>query len=250
MNESCKFTAEQQATFNTNEELAELAADIRAELEGRWTQLSPVDHFFISQFGKAQRTFVAIQTLVRHSLIEDALCLLRILVENTINLKYGICSDPVEVVRRYSDWAMLDSIRRARANNWFKGTRLASTDRKELFLKTEGEIRRRYSKAEFESLKRSVFGISLEERAETAGLSNLYHASYRVLSRNVHAMDIAVMESTRSTIDMDQYNDLLVARVSHLLDIAQWCLGTLALWVNGQFQCSLDKELEQLRVRS
>jgi Family of unknown function (DUF5677) len=250
MNEAYSPTPEQEVTFKLNEELAKVAADIRAHLQGRWKQLNVVDHFFITQFGKAQRTFLAIHALLRDSLIEDALCLLRVLVENTINLKYGISSNPVEIVRRYWDWAMLDTVRRARASNWFRGTRLYSDERKEAFLTAEAEIQGRYSSDEFESLKRNVFGISLETRAKVAGLSLLYDASYRVLSRNVHAMDVAVMEITQSASSVEEYKELLRARTSHLLDIAQWCLGTLAIWVNGQFQCGFDDRLKELQARS
>lgn len=145
---------------------------------------------------------------------------------------------------------MLDSVRRARASNWFHGTSLHSEEQKEAFLKAEAEIRSRYSSEEFESLKRNVFGISLEKRAEVAGLSQLYDASYRVLSRNVHAMDVAVMEIARSTSAPDDYTELLQARTSHLLDMAQWCLGTLAIWVNGQFRCGFDDRLKELQARS
>src|SRR6266568_6124726 len=119
VNEAYTLTSKQAVTFKLNEELGGVAAEIRAKLQGRWKQLNVVDQFFITQFGKAQRTFLGIHTLLRDSLIEDALCLLRVLVENTINLKYGINSSPVEVVRRYWDWAILDSVRRARASNWF-----------------------------------------------------------------------------------------------------------------------------------
>lgn len=250
VNEAYTLTPEQAATFKLNEELAKVAAEIRVKLQGRWKQLNVLDHFFITQFSKAQRTFLAIHALLRDSLIEDALCLLRVLVENTINLKYGINSSPVEVVRRYWDWAMLDSVRRTRASNWFQGTSLYSEERKEAMLKAEAEIRGRYSGEEFESLKRNVFGISLEKRAEVADLSQLYDASYRVLSRNVHAMDVAVMEITRSASAPDEHKELLEARTSHLLEMAQWCLGTLAIWVNGQFRCGFDDRLGELQARS
>ncbi len=250
MNEAYTPTAEQEATFKVNEQLAAVAKEIRAHLEGRWKQLNVVDHFFITQFGKAQRTFLAIHSLLRQSLIEDALCLLRVLVENTINLKYGINSNPIEIVRRYLDWAMLDSIRRARAANWFEGTRLYSEEHKQAFLRAEIEIRSRYSAEDFESLKRNVFGLSLEKRAKVAELSELYDASYRVLSRNVHAMDIAVLEVSRSTLSAEEHADLLQERVSHLLNIAQWCLGTLAIWVNDQFRCGFDEHLEKLQAHS
>lgn len=246
MNEAYTLTSEQEVTFKLNQGLAYVAGDIRTHLEARWEQLNVVDHFFITQFGKAQRTFLAIHTLLRESLIEDALCLLRVLVENTINLKFGIKSNSVEVVRRYFDWAMLDSVRRARANNWFEGVLPDSNKRKEGFLKAETDIRSRYSAEDFESLKRNVFGLSLEKRAEVAELSELYDASYRVLSRNVHAMDIAVMEVSRSFISPDQLKELLQVRASHLLNIAQWCLGTLAIWVNGQYHCGFDDRLSQL----
>lgn len=250
VNEAYILTAQQEATFKVNDQLAAVASEIRVHLEGRWKQLNVVDRFFITQFGKAQRTFLAIHLLLRQSLIEDALCLLRVLVENTINLKYGIKSNPIQVVRRYWDWAMLDSIRRARAADWFEGTSLYSEERKEAFLKAEAEIRGRYSAEEFESLKRNVFGLSLEKRAEVAGLSELYNASYRVLSRNVHAMDVAVMEISRSTMSAEEYRDLLQTRFSHVMDISQWCLGTLAMWVNEQFQCGFDDRLEKLQAHS
>ena len=249
MNEKYTFTLQQEATLKVNQDLAALASEIRAQLEARWKQLNVVDKFFITQFGKAQRTFLAIHVLLRESLIEDALCLLRVLVENTINLKYGINTNPIEVVRRYWDWAMLDSIRRARAANWFVGTSLFSEKKKEAFLNAEAEIRGRYSANDFASLKRDVFGLSLEKRAGAAGLSDLYNASYRVLSRNIHAMDVAVMDITKSTVSPDEYAELMRARTSHLLDIAQWCLGTLAIWVNSQFQCGFDKSLKDLQAR-
>ncbi|HET7205495.1 MAG TPA: DUF5677 domain-containing protein [Terriglobales bacterium] len=137
MNEAYTLTPEQTATLKVNQELAKLSAEIRVELQNRWNQLTVVDQFFITQFGKAERTFLAIHRLIVDSLIEDALCLLRVLVENTINLKYGIKSEPVKVVRRYWDWAVLDSIRRARASNWFKGNSLYSEQRNEAFLKAE-----------------------------------------------------------------------------------------------------------------
>ena len=247
MNEGYRLTPEQEATFKVNEKVAQLVGEIRSYLEARWSTLNVVDQFFITQFGKAQRTFVAIHALVGQSLIEDALCLLRVLVENTINLKYGINSNPVEVVRRYWDWAMLDSVRRARASNWFEGTSLYSEEHKGAFVKAEAEIRSRYSPEEFESLKRNVFGLSLEKRAEVAGLTQLYDASYRVLSRNIHAMDLAVMKVSRATLPAEEYRELLEARASHLLDIAQWCLGTLAIWVNQQFRCSFDERLKELQ---
>jgi hypothetical protein len=250
INEAYTFTPKQLETLKLNEELAHTAAEMRATLEGRWKELSVVDQFFITQFAKAQRTFVAIHTLLRDCLIEDALCLLRVLVENTINLRYGIRSNPIEVVRRYFDWAMLDAVRRARANDWFRGTKLYSAKREENFLKTEARIRRSYSTEEFDSLKRNVLGISLEERAKVAGLTRLYNASYRVTSRNVHAMDIAVMEIARSTSGVDEFRELLEFRTSHVLDIAQWCLGTLAIWVNGQFGCGFDERLKHLHARS
>lgn len=250
MSESYTLTPDQDASFKLNQELACLAGDIRLQLEARWNQLNVVDQFYITQFCKAQRTFLAIHTLVRDSLIEDALCLLRVLVENTINLKYGIKTNSVEVVRRYFDWAMLDSVRRARANNWFEGILLDSEKRKEVFLKAEADIRKKYSAEEFESLKRNVFGLSLEQRAQAAELSELYHASYRVLSRNVHAMDIAVMEVTRSVISAEQHAELLRVRASHLLDLAQWCLGTLAIWVNGQYRCGFDSRISKLQAHA
>ncbi len=81
-------------------------------------------------------------------------------------------------------------------------------------------------------------------------MKQLYDASYRVLSRNVHAMDVAVMELTGSASAPEGHEELLEARTSHLLDIAQWCLGTLAIWVNGQFRCGFEDRLRELQARS
>jgi uncharacterized protein DUF5677 len=184
---------------------------------------------------------------LEQGLIEDALCLLGVLLENTINFGYCIKSDTVRCVRRYFDWAMLDSIRRARACDWFEGTSLYSEDRKEKFLKAEETIRSNYSAEEFESLKRNVFGISLEQRSDIAELRQLYDASYRVLSRNVHAMDVAVFEYTKLASTAQEYDELLESRASHVLDIAQWCLGTLANWINAQFNCGFETELAELQ---
>jgi hypothetical protein len=150
----------------------------------------------------------------------------------------------------YWDWATLDAVRRTRAANWFEVTPLYSEEHKQVFLEAEAEIRNRYSAEEFESLKRNMFGLSLEQRATIAGLSKLYDASYRVLSRNVHAMDVAVMKVTKSSSSSMEYEELLEARTSHVLDIAQWCLGTLAIWVNGQFRCGFDEQLKKLQARS
>jgi len=134
--------------------------------------------------------------------------------------------------------------------DWFEGTSLRSEERKTTFLKAEAEVRSRYSAEEFESLKRNVFGLSLEKRAEVAELSRLYDASYRVLSQNVHAMDVAVMDVSRATSSAGEHAEFLRVRASHLLDIAQWCLGTLAIWMNGQFRCGFDEPLEKLQGKS
>lgn len=72
MNEAYQLTREQEATFATNKRLAQTATRIREQLEEQWDGLSVVDQFFITQFAKAQRTFISIQTLVEQSLIEDA----------------------------------------------------------------------------------------------------------------------------------------------------------------------------------
>ena len=249
-NEEYALTQEQLANLSVNDELAKAAGEMRTQLSMRRNQLDVVDRFFVSQFGKAQRTFVAIHTLLRSSLIEDALCLLRVLVENTINLQYAIKSGPVEAVRRYWDWAMLDAIRRSRASDWFEGTGLWPNERKESFLRTEAEIKSRYRGEEFKKLKRDVFGIPLESRAKIAGLSQLYTNSYRVTSRNVHAMDLAVLGDLQSGLSVDEYNEFCQLRASHVLEIAQWCLGTLTIWVNGQFQCGFDDHLRELQERS
>lgn len=246
MSESYTLSESQEKMFRSNMELAAIASGIREVVGARWEQLSVLDQFFVSQFGKAQRTFVAIHTLLERGLIEDGLCLLRVLLENTINLGYCIRSDTLQAVGRYFDWAMLDSVRRARACNWFEGTSVYSEDRIAKFLKAEETIRARYTVEDFESLKRNVFGISLERRADIAELRQLYDASYRV-SRNVHAMDVAVFEFTRSSSTAEEYSELLEARASHLLDIAQWCLGTLANWMNSQFHCGLEDELQKLQ---
>jgi len=138
LNESYTLTEEQEAAYKIDGELLKLAAEIKAQLQGRSAELNATDQLLIGQFDKARRTVLAILTLVREGLRKMPLCLLRALVENTINLKYAIRSDPIKIARRYWDWATLDSVRRARASNWFHGTPLYSPEPEECFSGSRG----------------------------------------------------------------------------------------------------------------
>jgi hypothetical protein len=240
------FTGQQLHEFERSRCLEVVVADLLASLRGRWGSLNVIDHFVLTQFAKVARTFSAVHLLLREALFEDALVLLRVLLENTINMRYVIRTKTVEAVRRYLDWMMVDAVRRARACNWFEGTSLYSEQRKAEFLRVEEEIRARYSPEEFESLKRGPFGLSLEQRAAAAEMTDLYNASYRVLSRNVHGLDIAVMHATRETLETDELEDFLESRLDHVFMISQRCLGTLALWVDTQFECGFEKRLQEV----
>ena len=94
-------------------------------------------------------------------------------------------------------------------------------------------------------MKRSV-GISLESArsAELPSMSDLYNESYRVLSRNVHAVDIAVMEITVATLTLQ---DTSSCRLYWFLTFGNCpvCLGALSICRSG----STDNSIIQMQVR-
>ena len=92
---AAELSDSQRRQLRLNGAIARAAGRLLAKLDLRWPRLNAVDHVLIDLFRKCVRTFESIQILARSGAIEDGLCLLRILVENTINLNYAIKTDPV-----------------------------------------------------------------------------------------------------------------------------------------------------------
>lgn len=243
------LSADQNWQLGLNRRLSLIATELTEQLEARWDKLGPVDRFFLTLYNKIHRSFDTIQLLAEHGFIEDALCILRIMLESTINLTYAAKTDPLDALKRYWDWAMLEAVRRDRANNFHRGTSHYSEDRERSLLNAEREIRQRRTPEELESLKRGVFGISVEERARQAGMIDDYNQLYRLTSRNVHAMDIAEMRTARDySLDEGEFDQFVEMRVDVMLSFSRRELGKLTIWLDKVFSCGKSDVLAELNT--
>ena len=245
-----RLNATHEAQLELNSDLQTAAADIVNLLGKRWKTLNPAHHLYIQLFNKAYRTFRSIHILIREESIEDGLCLLRVLAETTINVAYAAKIGPAEAARSYWDWALLDAIRRRRdENRWKVGTVRTDEDVKRL-LEKEQEIKTRRSPEEIEAFKRKgVFGVSLEERARVGSLERIYRGSYRITSRNTHAIDVIEMPAILDILTEEDYQSFFDVRLDHLLSVSQVCLGMLAGTMNSSFKCGMDARLALLKER-
>lgn len=182
--------------------------------------------------------------------MEDALCLLRVLVETSINLWYAIKIGPKRAAIRYFDWSLLDAVRRRRDQGaWLGGIAKTPEDVKKL-LEQEAKLKKKYTPAEIEAFKRKgVFGESLEQRAKIADEERLYKGSYRITSRNSHAIDIIELRAMKDMLGEAEFAHFFNIRLDHVLSVSRYCLASHALWINAQFRCGLDERLKALQVR-
>ena len=245
-----QLTDGHKAQIALNDELDSLCTDLVANLEGRWEALNIVDQFLIELFNKTHRTFQSIHVLAKQGRVEDALCLLRVLVETTINLFFAIKRGPVEAFARYHDWAVLDSIKRRRVQGVWKGGITKTDEGVKLLQAAEEDIKKRRSPQEIEDFKKKgVYGVSLEERARVSGEQKLYDGSYRITSRNSHAIDVIELRRVKDKLGEQEFNEFFEIRLDHLLSVARYCLGSNAQWINAQFKCGLDDRLKSLNAR-
>jgi hypothetical protein len=242
-----QLTKAHESQLALNDELDTICGEIVANLDGRWETLNIVDQFLIELFIKSHRTFQSLHILARQARVEDALCLLRVLVETTINFGYAIKGGPVEAFKRYHDWAVIDSIKRRRVQGVWKGGITKTDEAVMLLQKIEAEIKTRRTDQEIEDFKRKgVYGVSLEERARVSGEEKLYDGSYRITSRNSHAIDVIEFRRLKDTLGEREFNEFFEIRLDHLLSVARYCLGSNAQWTDAQYGCGLGDRLKSL----
>jgi Family of unknown function (DUF5677) len=146
----------------------------------------------ISLFRKAVNTFEAIELLKRRRLIEESWVLLRVLLEAHVNLVYFWLHDPKDMVHRYLDASMLDKLKHLREVNFYEGTALAETIKRQHWENVEGVIKDRYTDSDFKALRKHGFtGLSFEQRAKATHMEKMYKFCYRIASRSVHTFDPA-----------------------------------------------------------
>jgi len=146
----------------------------------------------ISLFRKAVNTFEGVELLKRRRLIEESWVLLRVLLEAHVNLVYFWLHDPKDMVHRYLDASMLDKLKHLREVNFYDGTALAETIKREHWEKAERVIKDRYADADFKALRRHGFtGLPFDQRAKAVHMEKMYQYCYRVASRSVHTFDPA-----------------------------------------------------------
>ena len=189
----------------------------------------------ISLFRKAVNTFEGIELLKKRRLTEESWVLLRVLLEAHVNLVYFWLHDPKDMVLRYLDASMLDKLKHLREVNFYEGTALAETIKREQWEKAERVIQDRYTAADLKALRKHGFtGLSFEQRAKAVHMEKMYTFCYRIASRSVHTFDpaetpvFAVAYQGRR----DAKYDLLRSRREQLEANQNMLLGRLAYYLS------------------
>lgn len=194
-------------------------------------------------------TYRAIGVLYAESLPIQAQVLVRVLLEVRIDLEIFLrltAEDPQQAARRLIDAMMLEKVRQQRQSD-FRGHELVEgAPTPEALLALEKELVEQHGNAAAKAMRRHGFsGLSVEDRANELGLSDLYNVQYRNFSRNVHGTDY--MEHFRAqgmgaASRWDDYEDL---RDHVALSTAITCLWQMAFLVNNQFGYGLDEDLKE-----
>lgn len=213
-----------------NDRLLIASNKMAIELQKHEIAKTPQGRIVVALFKKAVNTFRGIQMLKADRLLEESFVLLRVLLESHINLIYFLKHhDATELTKRWSDAAMLEKLKYLREVGFFEGTALEKMIKRDDWEKKETEIQARYTKAEFQAIKKNGYsGLSVQARAEAVGLSSMYSNCYRITSRAVHTFDPAetgLMDYLKDTGDVEE---LLVSRREMLDSTQNLLLGRLA----------------------
>ena len=200
-------------------------------------------------FKKGFETHRAIAVLYAESLPIQAQVLVRVLVEVRIDLELFLlltAVDPLHAARRVTDAMMLEKVRQQRQSD-FRGHELVDgAPTPEVLLALEKKLVEQYGKTVAMAMRRHGFsGLSVEDRAKTLGLSDLYNVVYRNFSRNVHGTDYMehmLAQGMGPKGGRAEYEDL---RDHVALSTAITCLWQMACKVNNQFGYGLDEELKE-----
>ena len=145
----------------------------------------------VSLFGKARRTFRAIDLLKSKGFVEEGWALCRVLMEVTVNGLYFLKNDPAKMARRFVHAQIIESMKRARGADFFQGTRLAAHFDRGAMEREFARLTSEYTQDEMKAIKKFGFtGLPFEQRANDVALGDM-SIYYRLGSRNLHTFDPA-----------------------------------------------------------
>ena len=216
-----------------NSRLLEVSRKLEQKLRGHGLVKYPNGKLIHALFRKAVRTVQGIEALKKEHLIEEAWILTRVLLETHVNFFHFIRNDPAEMTRRYMDAAILEKLKHLREVDFYKGTPMESEIRNTDYVQAEADIKKRYSKPDFDALKRHGFsGQPFEARARSVGLVSMYTYCYRIASRSIHTFDPAetllhedylpkkmrqnLLKSRRMTLE--SFQNMLLGRFAYMID--------------------------------
>jgi Family of unknown function (DUF5677) len=142
---------------------------------------------------------------------------------------------------------MLEKHKQQIASNFAGANLVEGGIGREKFQEIESRIIERIGRDEAACLRRNGFsGVNIEQRAEHAGLSDLYHVVYQNFSRNVHTTDYAELLAARGSHVSNEWQSFEELRNEVALSTAITCSWQMATLLNGKFRCGCRSELEEL----
>ncbi|MBN1787566.1 MAG: hypothetical protein JW806_04145 [Sedimentisphaerales bacterium] len=183
---------------------------------------------------KATRLIEALCLLIEEDYIQEAQILARTLLETKFAFDYVVQNKKNydEVFQNFIDSLMLDKLKQIKVTNY---EICPDKDVKESYLKTEEDIKSRYSTENLKQLRRFGFtGRSIRDLADSTGNMRLYNLAYRFYSRNIHVADAneSLTQFLETKQDSEEYNEsqfkmicevICVAGQSVLQEINKWC---------------------------
>lgn len=243
-------------SFDLNDDLLREAVEMtsvgRLILEGLSERTAFV---LLGLYGKACKTFRAIQILCLFGLGEDANGLLRVLAETLVNMFYIDAEDKdlrEKRAQKFADhgaiWKQkyLDIVEKHRSF----GATLPQPERARLH-EIIAEIHERYSEKEYEEMSGSHNwnNLSAEAMANQVGLQSLYDISMRSSSESLHVRDLF------EHISYDEKKGFILRIVpgDKWLQGVLWISNTLFHGIleriNQLFQLGHDEKLQDFRDR-
>ena len=141
---------------------------------------------------------------------------------------------------------MLDKVRQQRQSD-FRGLELVDeAPTRETLLALDENLVEQYGTTAARAMRRHGFsGLSVEDRANELGLSDLYNVVYRNFSRNVHSTDYMEHIGVQGMGDTDEWPDYEDLRDHVALSTTITCLCQMLFLMNNQFGYGLDVELKE-----
>lgn len=199
---------------------------------------------------KATQTLKGISLLYDNGLSEQAQALVRMLFEARVNFDCFLKlldKNARSACQRILDSMTLEKVKQQRATN-FRGLDLipGAPTRKQLE-EQEAEVASRYSPTDLQNLRRYGFtGESIEKRAESLGLHDLYNVVYRNFSRNIHSTDYAELLMIQKHGKAQDFSDYYRSRGHVGCNVAVLSAGRIAVSANRIYRCGLHRALDQI----